>query len=104
MTFTNHHERRRYHRVSLNAPIAVELPSGDFMHCECMNFSSDGIDIKPLGEQEHFENHSLSAGTIVHLHIEHLIDAPNLKAAIIKASPTRVGLKFLTEDHPDAVR
>jgi len=91
---------RRFHRVALSARVKVIDQHGTITLCECLDFSEDGIDLCLLDRSLSFSDVALSAGTVVDIEIDGPENAPRVKAAIIKASSTQLGLRFLNTPTP----
>lgn len=86
---------RRFHRVQMRAPVRLTNQQQQTLHGICLNFSEDGLDLEPDNSMTLFNDFQVRAGDIVTLQVEQLEQAPNITAAVIKVSPTLIGLRFL---------
>lgn len=90
-------QKRRYRRVDLNALVLVHISKEVSVKCQCVNFSEDGIDLKPETNTDSLASELLKAGRKVSVQVLNIDDAPILQAVVIKHSPFQIGLKFITD-------
>lgn len=83
---------RRFQRITMDALLELTFEDGQTIICRCVDFSEDGIDVMP--SSEHTKVH-LKIGMIVQIQFQEVKQAPSVKAAIVKSSRERIGLRLL---------
>ncbi|WP_320826255.1 PilZ domain-containing protein [Reinekea sp.] len=88
-------EKRKFHRLALNARVQITDQQQQSCICQCVDFSEDGLDLELPTDAPSFAELSIRAGTVISVQFLDLNDAPVLQAAVVKIARSRVGLKLI---------
>jgi hypothetical protein len=86
---------RRFNRIKLKASVLVTLEDGHSFTFQCVDFSEDGIDIAAKDGSLIPANFNLKVGMIIQIQFDQVQQAPVTKAAVVKTSKDRIGLRLI---------